>query len=297
MPLRVHQASGPKVADGPLFAYDGPQRRAPAPRAPAHRPSHLAGRPPIVPPAQLSHPWRARLQKSLIEGASLTLFMVVLSTGAVALQHPNSPLTHLIPSPLLRRALSGLLAGGWLVGLIYSDWGQRSGAQINPAVTLTMLRLNRMGGLDAACYIFCQLAGSALGMRIAADLWGPFLRHPAVGTIVTSPGEAGTLAAFLAELVLSFWLMASIILTSDRKGWRRSTGLVVGLFILTLTVVAAPLSGLSLNPARSFGAAVQAGQFGDLWIYFVAPPLGMLGAAELLRQRDIRRSLKLQGKT
>lgn len=238
--------------------------------------------------------WRETLTKSGIEASALAAFMFVLATGAVALEYQGSPLHRLIGNAVVRRGLMGLLAGSWLVGIIYSDWGQRSGAQINPAVTLAMLRLRRITRLDAACYLLAQACGSVLGMRVAGAVWGAYLRAPGVDGIVTSPGTAGVAVAFLAEAALSFVLMASIIFTSDRRGWRRTTGLVVGLMVLVLTVVAGPLSGLSLNPARSFGAAVQAGEYAALWLYLLAPPLGMLTAAELLRRRDVRRSLQLK---
>ena len=234
------------------------------------------------------------MAKAGIEALAIGVFMFVLATGGVALEYPGSPLNQLIDSAVVRRALMGLLAGSWLVGIIYSDWGQRSGAQINPAVTLAMIRLRRITRRDAACYIVAQAVGSVLGMRVAGIVWGGYLQADGVGGIVTSPGSAGVFVAFAAEAVLSFVLMASIIFTSDRRGWRRTTGVVVGLIILTLTVVAGPLSGLSLNPARSFGAAVQAGDYAHLWLYFLAPTLGMQVAAELLLRRDVRRSLSLK---
>lgn len=243
--------------------------------------------------AQLAD-WRVPLTKAAIEAGCLALFMFVLATGGVVLEYAGSPLHQAIASPVVRRALMGLLAGSWLVGIIYSDLGERSGAQINPAVTLAMLRLRRITRRDAALYLVAQGLGSVLGMRFAGSVWGGYLQSDGVGGIVTAPGDAGALVAFGTEAGLSFLLMASIIFTSDRKGWRRTTGLVVGGMILTLTVVAGPLSGLSLNPARSFGAAVEAGQYADLWLYFVAPILGMQGAAELLRRRDVRRSLQLK---
>ena len=240
---------------------------------------------------------QTRLAKTAMEGLSLAAFMMVLAGGAVALEHPASPLHRMVPQPVFRRALMGLLAGGWLLGLIYSAWGQKSGAHINPAVTLAMFRLNRIGPKDAACYIGAQAVGAILGMQVASFIWGEYLSLPAINYAATTPGQAGTWVAFGIETLLSFVLMGSIIFTSDRKGWQRTTGLLVGLFILTLTVVAAPLSGLSLNPARTLGSAVAARDFTGLWLYFVGPTLGMQLAVELMRRRDIRRALSLRGKT
>lgn len=239
---------------------------------------------------------QTRLAKITIEGLSLAAFMIVLSTGAVALEHPASPLHQLLPNPIARRALMGLLAGGWLVGLIYSAWGQKSGAHINPAVTLAFLRLNRIAWRDAVYYIIAQLSGAVLGMQIASFIWGHYLTRADIDFITTTPGNAGAGVALLVETVVSFLLMSSIIFTSDRKGWQRTTGLLVGLLILTLTVVAAPLSGLSLNPARTLGSAVAANNFTSVWLYMLGPVAGMQLAVELLRRRDIRRALSLRGK-
>lgn len=239
---------------------------------------------------------QTRLAKYTIEGLSLAAFMIVLSTGAVALEHPASPLHQALPNHLVRRALMGLLAGGWLVGLIYSAWGQKSGAHINPAVTLSNLRLKRISWRDAVMYIAAQVTGAIVGMQIAAYIYGDYLRRPSIDFITTTPGTAGSFVALLVETLLSFLLMSSIIFTSDRRGWQRTTGLLVGLLILTLTMVAAPISGLSLNPARTLGSAVAARNFNGVWLYMIGPVLGMQLAVELLRRRDIRRALSLRGK-
>lgn len=86
--------------------------------------------------------------------------------------------------------------------------------------------------------------------------------------------------AFLAEFLLTFVLMA-VVLSVNNSRFGRWTGLVVGLIVATFITVEAPLSGMSMNPARSFASAAVSGIWTHLWVYFVAPPLGMLSAAQL----------------
>ncbi len=86
--------------------------------------------------------------------------------------------------------------------------------------------------------------------------------------------------AFLAEFLLTFVLML-VVLTVNNSRFGRFTGLVVGGMVATYISVEAPLSGMSMNPARSFASAAVSGIWTHLWVYFVAPPLGMLSAAQL----------------
>ena len=80
---------------------------------------------------------------------------------------------------------------------------------------------------------------------------------------------------------MSFGMMMVVLWMSNRPSLARFTGLCAGLLVWTYITIEAPLSGMSINPARTFGSALLAGDFSGLWIYFTAPPLGMLLAAEL----------------
>ncbi|HVO92516.1 MAG TPA: aquaporin, partial [Terriglobales bacterium] len=92
----------------------------------------------------------------LIEAAGLGLFMISAMTFATILEHPASPLRQAIPDALLRRLLMGLAMGSTAVGIIYSPWGKRSGAHINPATTLTFFRLGKVNNWDATFYVTFQ---------------------------------------------------------------------------------------------------------------------------------------------
>ncbi len=215
----------------------------------------------------------------LIEAAALGVFMVSACGFGALLWHPDSPAAQAIPDGLLRRLLMGLAMGGTAVLLIYSPWGQRSGAHMNPAFTLTFLRLGRVAPWDAAFYVAAQFLGGLAGVVLAATLLGPVLSHPMVRYVVTAPGPSVTLA-FLAEAAMTF-VMMTMVLNLTAGAHERLTGLFAGALLCGYITFETPISGMSLNPARTLASALPAMDFGALWLYFLAPSLGMLAAAEL----------------
>ena len=100
----------------------------------------------------------------LMEAFGLGTFMVSACMFGTLLEHPGSPVHQAIASPTARRGLMGLAMGLTAIGIIYSPWGQRSGAHINPGVTLTFLRLGKIYPIDAGFYLVAQSAGGALGV-------------------------------------------------------------------------------------------------------------------------------------
>ena len=98
---------------------------------------------------------------------------------------------------------------------------------------------------------------------------------------VTVPGARGVGVAFLAELAITFVLMTAVLLVSNRPDLNRFTGLCAGALVASYIILEAPLSGMSMNPARTVGSAVHAQVWTASWVYFTAPLLGMLAAAQL----------------
>src|SRR5262249_7967245 len=134
----------------------------------------------------------------------------------ILLYHPASPAARAINSDLLRRVLSGLAMGLTLVGLVYSPWGKRSGAHMNPAFTLTFWRLGKVAPWDAAFYSFAQFLGGVAGIFIVAVVaWSP-LSHPSVNYVVTMPGPGGTWPAFAGEAAISFLLFLVVLIVSNQ---------------------------------------------------------------------------------
>jgi aquaporin Z len=221
-----------------------------------------------------------------MEAAELGIFMISACVITALIEYPGSPLRVLLPDPFVRRALIGLAMACTAILLIFSGWGKQSGAHFNPAVTLTFLRLKKIRPWDAFFYVLAQFAGGVLGVLIASALVGMAIAHPTVRYAVTAP-NAGWRVAFLAELIISFFLFLTVLFVSNTKNLARYTGFFSGALVATYITFEAPLSGMSMNPARSFASALPAHAFDGLWIYFLAPPIGMLLAAELyLRLRS-----------
>ena len=229
--------------------------------------------------------WRPQWTAYAIETASLGCFMVSALVFTALLEHPASPAAAAIPHAVVRRALIGIAMGLTAAALIYSPWGQRSGAHLNPSVTLAYLRLGKINRRDALLYIAAQFAGGIGGIALAASLLHRAAGHPSVNYVATVPGTAGAAAAFGGELAISFLLMLVVLRVSNTPRLARFTGAAAAFMVALYITIEAPLSGMSMNPARSFGPAVAAGALGPLWIYFIAPPLGMLLAAELFVRR------------
>jgi aquaporin Z len=223
---------------------------------------------------------KTRWRELLIEGTLLGLFMVSASVFGVLLEHPASGARAALPDANLRRALMGVAMGLTAVALIYSPWGKRSGAHMNPAVTLTFWRLGKVTGKDAALYAAAQFLGGLAGMGVAAFLLKERVADAAVHYVVTIPGPRGAPSAFFGELFISFALMATVLASSTRPRLAPFTGILCAVLIFVFISFEAPFSGTSMNPARTLASAVPARDFTGLWVYFLAPPLGMLLAVE-----------------
>ena len=174
----------------------------------------------------------------------------------------------------------GISMGLTAIAIIYSPWGKQSGAHINPSVSLTFFRLGKIQLWDTVFYIAAQFAGASLGMLSVARFLRTELADPAVEYVITVPGPKGPWVALVAEFLLSFGMMYTVLGLSGRQQLSRYTGVVVGFLLVIFVTFEAPFSGMSINPARTFGSAITAHVWTGFWLYVVAPTLGMLAAAE-----------------
>ena len=221
-----------------------------------------------------------------IEAAALGMFMISACAFVVLFEHPSSPVHQSFQSAsMFRRALIGLAMGLTAIGIFYSPWGQRSGAHMNPAVTLTFLSLGKIAPWDALFYVMFQFLGGIAGVLAASFLVGPALQDTSVNYAVTVPGPRGSLVAFIAEFAISMLMMSMVLWVSNSRRLSRHTPLFAGALIAAFITFEAPLSGMSMNPARTVGSAFLAGEWTALWIYFAAPAAGMLLASVLYRFR------------
>jgi aquaporin Z len=219
----------------------------------------------------------------LMEAAGLGVFMLSACVFGTALWFPASPLKKAIDSEFLRRFLMGITMGSTAIGIFHSPWGKRSGAHINPAVSLTFFRLGKIKGWDALFYSVFHFLGALAGVVLPALMLRDRLADPAVNYVVTVPGTEGTLVAVLAELAMSFGMMAMVLYTSNHAALKRYTTYFAGALIVMYITLLSPVSGFSINPARTFASAFVANVWDRVWIYFLVPPLGMLAAGELFR--------------
>ncbi len=227
----------------------------------------------------LRHHW----PEYLMEAAGLGLFMVSAGLFGTLLEYPASPVRQALPDPFVRRVIMGAAMGLTALGLIYYPWGKQSGAHYNPAVTLTFLRLGKIKPADAFFYVAAQFVGGTAGVLLVAALVGAPFADSAVNYVATVPGPSGAVAAFVAEAAIAGLLMLVVVLAIGDPRLMRFTGMFAGLLIAVYITFEAPFSGMSINPARTVASALPAGNWTAWWVYFVAPPMGMLLAAELHR--------------
>lgn len=222
----------------------------------------------------------------LMEAAALGLFMISACVFTVLLEHPGSPIHQAIDNPLLRRALMGIAMGTTAVAIIYSPWGKQSGAHMNPSITLTYMTLGKVERWDGFFYVVSQLLGGASGVVIASLLIGLPLKHSAVNYAVTTPGVGVPAIAFGAEFLISALLMTVVLILSNTKRLARFTGFFAGTLVAVYITFEAPLSGMSMNPARTTASALSANEWNAFWVYLMAPPLAMMLAGQAYKLRQ-----------
>ena len=219
----------------------------------------------------------------LMEAACLGLFMVSAGVFTALLEYPNSPVRHAIPNDFVRLALNGLAMGLTAIGIIYSPWGARSGAHMNPAVTWTFFRLGKVKSWDALFYPIFQTLGGIAGVLLVKLGLGRVFTAAPVSYVVTVPGKAGVAIAFAAETAIACGMMLMVLFMTNTQKLARFTGLFGGALVFLYITFEAPFSGMSINPARTVASAAPSGIWTAAWIYFVAPIGGMLLAVEIYR--------------
>jgi aquaporin Z len=227
--------------------------------------------------ASLRHHW----PEYLMEVGEMGLYLFVVCMAATLLQHPASIVRQSLSSRIARGALMGLVMGATAIAIVISPWGKRSGGHFNPAITLTFYRLGKVEFWDAWFYVIAQFSGAVCGVGLAGYALRGALGNHAVRYAVTVPGAYGNSVAFIAELAISFFLMITVLFATNHKRLAPYTAYFVGILLATYYTFEAPLSGMSTNPARTFGSALHAHYWHGLWIYFIAPSLGMLAAGEV----------------
>lgn len=168
----------------------------------------------------------------------------------------------------------GLVHALALTAIIYAI-GYRSGAQVNPAVTIGLLVARKIKGKEAAVYIIAQLIGAVIAAAVVYSIFGSEM-----SASVTLPFEDNVVRALILETVMTFTLVYVVLATTSRNfKIVPLAGVAIGFTLGFNVMFGAAITGGSLNPARSFGPALITGNFEYNWIYWVAPIIGGLIAA------------------
>jgi aquaporin Z len=219
-----------------------------------------------------------------------TFSLVLFGCGAAVVSGKTIPDTVLAGAPAGIGVLGIALAFGLAVVVMCYAIGPISGCHINPAITIAMLVAGKISAKDSVGYIIAQFAGAVLGAAVlyAFQKGGPHFTMDewALGSNGWGPGYLGsysTTSAFLTEAVLTFLFLFVIFGATSKQGNSHMAGLAIGLTLVLIHLVAIPITGTSVNPARSFGPAIFAGgkALQQLWLFIVAPILGAVAAALL----------------
>lgn len=189
-----------------------------------------------------------------------TFALVFAGTGAIVVDD----LTHGVVSHVGIALTFGLI----IMAMVYSV-GDISGAHLNPAVTFGFWLARRLPGAEVVPYVAGQLCGAFAASLLVRALFGA---HQTLGATLPA---GGAWQSFLLEIVLTLFLMFTILnVSTGAKEKGTTAGLAIGAVIGLAALFAGPISGASMNPARSLAPALVSGQLRDLWVYLAAPPIG-----------------------
>ncbi len=222
-------------------------------------------------------------QVYLMEASGIAGFVIVAGLLTIFLEHPDLPV---MKSPLgnyavVRRIPLGILMCGYMI-VVNLLIGKKSGAHINPSVTWSFFRLDKINFTNALLYTIAQFAGATGGILLLKHTVGKWLSYPLIDYGNTAPKPPyHSLTAFIAEFIIAFIMMLAVLLAASSRRFEKYGGLIAGILLALFVIIELPFSGMSLNPARSFAGSLAADKWKHLWIYFVAPTLAMLTAAEV----------------
>ena len=215
-----------------------------------------------------------------------TACMVFFGLSAVVFDFGEGlPMARWIPDHSLRLLLTGLCFAGTGSLVAISPLGRLSGAHINPSVSLAFWLEGKMDFLDLVGYVVAQMLGGIAGAVMLAGVWKKYAAS--VNNGMTLPGAGWALwQVFAFEAAMTGLLVLLILVFVSNHRLMRWTPLMCWIVVATMVWLEAPISGTSLNPARSYGPALISWKWADQWIYAVAPPLG--GVLGLMAFRLVR---------
>jgi aquaporin NIP len=195
-----------------------------------------------------------------------TFIMVFCGAGAIVVNQLTGAITHFGIAALF----------GLVVAAVIFSFGSSSGAHINPSVSLTLFVLKKMSLKELVVYVSSQITGAILACLLLSVIFPDAIT---LGQTNPSGSEAQT---FILEMFITFILMLTVLRIPE-SDTIVPAALSVGCAVFILALFAGPISGASMNPARSIGPSIVSGDVSNLWIYIVAPCLGALMAIPVNR--------------
>lgn len=207
-----------------------------------------------------------------------TMILVLMGCGSAVFAGVSQPFAAV-------GTLGVAMAFGLAVVAMAYTIGKISGCHINPAITFGMFLSKRISGSEACWYILAQISGAIVGSAILCLL---AVNSGSATTLTGANGYTDMLPAFLAETVFTFVFVLVVLGTTSKGANNNIAGLVIGLTLILIHIVCIPITGTSVNPARSIGPAIFAGgrALSQLWLFIIAPLLGAAMAALLWKGMD-----------
>lgn len=207
-----------------------------------------------------------------------TMVLVLMGCGSAVFAGANQAFASV-------GTLGVAFAFGLAVLVMVYTIGKISGCHINPAITLGLWASKKISGRDAGMYMIFQVIGAVLGSMIL------YILAKDSGSTTTLTGANGythLLPAFVAETVFTFIFVLVVLGSTSSGANTRFAGLAIGLALVLVHIVCIPITGTSVNPARSIGPALFEGgkALSQLWLFIVAPFLGALIAAGIWKALD-----------
>ena len=214
----------------------------------------------------------------LFEIVGTFIFVFTICSTATVYSGSNK-LVGIVGLGQLAMAVLGLVHAFVLTALVYAI-NARSGAQLNPAVTIAFLVSRKMRGKVAALTIACQVLGAVIGAAVVYSMFGSEM-----ASSVVLPKDGNALRALILETVIAFALVYVVLATTRSKDFKIAplAGVAIGFTLGFSFMLGGPISGGAMNPARAFAPALIVWNFDYQWIYWVAPILGGIIAAGLYK--------------
>lgn len=206
--------------------------------------------------------------RKIIAEAVGTFCVVFMGTGAMVVDTAHHSITHVGVS----------LTFGLVVMAMICALGDVSGAHLNPAVSIGFTIAGKMRGRDLAPYLLGQCAGAFLASALVLALFG---FHASLGA--TLPRGSAWQSFWLEAILTCVLMYVALCFASDRNATKIAAAIAIGGVIALEALMAGPISGASMNPARSLAPAVVSGNLSRLWIYLTAPILGAACAVPIWR--------------